>query len=143
MRKQFLIFSTVLGGCLLGSCGVTMHRVPPGQSLKVALAQKALPVEQPAASSPENSPAAPRLMAIGPALPASDTEQASELLARANFCMQSGHPQEAITAYEQLVLLKPNFAEARYNLAVLYQQAGDEKRAAEEFRKFKETAAQR
>lgn len=137
MRKQFLATVIILSAFFCGGCGITVHRVPPGQSLSVALAKKATAVELPPSSAPTRID--PRQM-VEPDLPTTQTEQVADLITQASFCTEAGKPQEAIAAYEEAVKLMPGFAEARYNLAVLYQQVGEEQKAQEAFRKFKEIA---
>lgn len=138
MRKRLLLIPTAAAFVATG-CGVTVHRVPPGQSLNVAMAKKAVAIEQPPAIRMPN-PIDPTQIAVEPDLPASDTEKIADLITSANFCMQAGKPKEAIAAYEEAIQLKPDFAEARYNLAVLYQQVGEEEKALREFKRFKEVA---
>jgi tetratricopeptide (TPR) repeat protein len=136
MQTLPVFVSVALAGALAG-CGVQVHHVPPGQSLSVAMAKRAVAVEQPA-------PAMLRVDNVNfpsePDLPSADTERIADLVTKANFCLEAGKRAEAIEAFEEVVKAKPDFPEARYNLAVLYQQEGQEAKALEQFRKFKELA---
>jgi tetratricopeptide (TPR) repeat protein len=136
MQTLPVFVSVMLAGVLAG-CGVQVHRVPPGQSLSVALAKRAVAIEQPPATTRRINPAG---FPAEPDLPGADTERIAELITTANFCLEAGKRAEAIDAYEAVVKAKPDFPEARYNLAVLYQQEGQEAKALEQFRKFKELA---
>lgn len=141
--------SAALLGVMLVSCGSwEFKRVPPGQSLNVAMARKAEPLF-PIPSSPRRAPAHkwwdkpldPRNLPHieEPELPVqSSSEDANRnYYARGSDYLQSGKVQEAIEAFQKAVKTDPSFAEAHYNLAVAYQQSGDEKKSVEEFKKYK------
>ncbi len=98
---------------------------PPPQPPPVALAQAELP--QPAA-------------ATGPILPAEQTEEVADDYTLGNLCLQQGRYNDAITAYGKAVQRDPTFADAWNKLALAYQDAGQEDKAVEAFKKYKMVA---
>jgi len=139
----------LLGMLLAGCSSWEFKRVPPGQSLNVALAQKAIPLyplPSPDRSSPRkrswwDRPLDPRNMPKmdEPELPAqsSSPDGTGNFFARGNDYLQSGKIKEAVQAYEKAVKADPSFPDAHYNLAVAYQQSGAADKSAEEFKKYK------
>jgi len=124
-------------GALLPGCAYVKH-VPPGQSLSAAMAKKPELVALPA---PPPQPAAPSTAQAGadPALPA-QTEKVADAFTLGNLCLQQGHYPEAIAAYETAVKADPTFAEAWNNLAIAYQDLGQDDKAMAAFRKYKMVA---
>lgn len=125
--KRLWIPATLLAFALAG-CGWEFKRVPPGQSLNVALAKKAI--------------------ALGPIRTSTSyqgrggaddsvVEGIGNYFALGNECMQQGNTTGAIAAYEKAVNADPKFADAFYNLAVACQQAGDDKKALKAFQQYK------
>ena len=49
-----------------------------------------------------------------------------------------GRFQEAFTAYAQAIAVDPNYAEAHFNIAKLYEHAGDDLAAARHLRTYRE-----
>ena len=49
-----------------------------------------------------------------------------------------GRHREAFTAYAQALAVDPNYAEAHFNIAKLYEQAGDEVAAIRHLRTYRE-----
>ena len=49
-----------------------------------------------------------------------------------------GRHQEAFTAYAQALAVDPNYAEAHFNIAKLYEQAGDELAAIRHLRTYRQ-----
>jgi Flp pilus assembly protein TadD len=54
--------------------------------------------------------------------------------------MQQGRYEDAIKAYESAVKEDPTFAEAWNNLAIAYQNSGQDDKAMAAFRKYKMVA---
>lgn len=132
---------------VLGTGCAYVHRVPPGQSIAFAMAKKpelvslppeAQPTPAPAAAAPRQAAAnlPPEELAL-PTLSPSDTEKAADSFALGNFCLAQGRNEEAIAAYEATVKLNPNFPDAWSKLAIAYQNAGEDKKAAEAFKKYR------
>jgi Tfp pilus assembly protein PilF len=65
-----------------------------------------------------------------------------EAYSRGIFCLRAERDAEAIAAFEEAVQLDPTFTDAWENLAVLYEKAGDPKKALEAFKKAKKLARQ-
>ena len=123
--------------CLAG-CAYVKH-VPPGQSLSAVMAKKPEVVALP---SPPPQPVAK----TDGSLPAGSdaglppTEKVADAFALGNLCLHQGRYAEAIAAYQTAVKADPTFAEAWNNLAVAYQNLGQDDKAMEAFRKYKTVA---
>ena len=135
IHALFCICATLTAGGLLAGCASIKH-VPPGQSLSAALARKpdlvALPAPPPPAIA-ANQPEAGQ-----PPLP--QTEKVADAFTLGNLCMQQNRYPEAIAAYEQAVKADPTFGEAWNNLAIAYQNVGQDDKAMAAFRKYKMVA---
>jgi len=144
------VLATILGVLLAGCSSWEFKRVPPGQSLNVALAQKAIAVHSlpaPGRSAPRrrswwwDRPLDPKnLPGIEePDLPAQSSvpDANANFFARGNDYLQSGKVKEAVAAYEKAVKADPNYPDAHYNLALAYQKNGQSDKSVEEFRKYK------
>jgi len=120
-----VILLLLIGGC----SNLKLTHVTPGQSVEVALAKKATPLETPAEPS----------MTPGPVegLPDKKSEEIEDQFALGNFCLESNKIKEAITAFEKVVKLDPTYAEAWGKLATAYETAGKTEEAAEAMKKFK------
>ena len=119
---------------LLSGCAYIKH-VPPGQSLSEALAKKAALVALP---TPTPQPGAATAAALPP--PEVETEKVADAFTLGNLCLEQGHYKDAIAAYQSALKDDPDFAEAWNNLAIAYQDSGQEEKAMEAFRKYKTVA---
>jgi len=136
-RAAIVVFPALVAGALVAGCAYVKH-VPPGQSLSAAMAKKPELVALPA---PPPQPAAPAVASkSGPELPVPDTEAVADAFTLGNLCMQQGHYPEAIAAYETALKADPSFAEAWNNLAIAYQNLGQDDKAMAAFRKYKMVA---
>ena len=136
---QFLFIA--IATSFFAGCGA-IHRVPPGQSVAFAMAKKADLVAVPLQTRPVSRADADAGAAAAhpePELPAlsSDVEKVADSFTLGNLHMEQGQYPEAITAYQQALKVNPNFAEAWSKLAVAYQNAGQDKKALEAYRKYK------
>jgi Tfp pilus assembly protein PilF len=75
-----------------------------------------------------------------PQLPLPETETVADAFTLGNLCMQQGRYPEAITAYETALKADPSFAEAWNNLAIAYQNTGQDDKAMAAFRRYKMVA---
>jgi len=73
-------------------------------------------------------------------LPTAQTEKVADAYTLGNFCLQEGRWADAINAYEAAVKDDPSFAEAWNNLAIAYQNSGQEDKAIAAFKKYKTVA---
>jgi Flp pilus assembly protein TadD len=121
---------------MLGGCAYVKH-VPPGQSLSEAMAPKAQVVALPAPPPP---PLAAANAAAESEAPLPQTERVADAFTLGNLCLQQGRYTDAIAAYETAVKADPTFAEAWNNLAIAYQNAGEDEKAMAAFRKYKTVA---
>jgi Flp pilus assembly protein TadD len=110
---------------------VAFTHAPPGTSVKVATAKKAIPV-----ATPTPAPIA----VVNPEMPASQdstTETVADYYTLGNLMMQQEKYADAIKAYESAVKLDPTFYDAWNHLAICYQNTGQDKKAIEAFKKYK------
>ena len=137
MKFYALLFvcPALLVGALLTGCACVKH-VPPGQSLSAAMAKKPVLVALPA--PPPQPAGVPAPGGIEPPLP--QTEKVADAFTLGNLCMQQGRYQAAIAAYEQAVKADPTFGEAWNNLAIAYENIGQDDKAMAAFRKYKMVA---
>ena len=69
------------------------------------------------------------------------TELVADAYSRGEFCMKAGKNEEAIAAFREAVKVNANFSEAWNNLAILYENSGQEQLAMEAFRRAKKIAS--
>jgi len=169
IRAAISIFPVLLAGTLLAGCAHGKHgaaaqsavsgpaassgsrsswfqHVPPGQSLSEAMAKKPQVVALPIPLAPPAQPDQTTLTADAGAMPAAaplplpQTEKVADAFTLGNLCMQQGRYEDAIKAYESAVKDDPTFAEAWNNLAIAYQNSGQDEKAMAAFRKYKMVA---
>lgn len=130
-------------------------RVPPGNSVEVALARPATVVKFPDARKPVKVKESVDFAVTGPELepelPTMDMndvptngvvmEDVAAYVARGDALMQEGKTEEAIAAYKEAIRVDPTFSVTWRNLAVAYEAAGDSARAMEAFRQYKQYAS--
>ena len=133
--KLHTAFSALLTGALLSGCAYIKH-VPPGQSLSAATARKPVLVALPS-PSPQPPTAAPQPSDAEPLPP---PEKIADAFTLGNLCMHQGRYPEAVAAYETALKSDPALAEAWNNLAVAYQNLGQDDKALAAFRKSKMVA---
>jgi len=113
---------------------------PPGTSVEIALAKKPELVRLP----PSELAELPDRRATSPWNPnfrrTIKSIRSQKAFTRGQFCMQTGKDEEAIAAFEQAFQLDPSFAEAWSNLAMRYENNGQEKKAIDAFRASKKIA---
>ena len=136
IRAAIPVVSALLGSVFLGGCAYIKH-VPPGQSLSAALAKRPELVALPAPAVPP-----PVALPAGPAAtpPPIETEKVADAFTLGNLCLQQGRYSDAIAAYEAALKDDPDFAEAWNNLAVAYQNSGQDDKAMAAFKKYKMVA---
>jgi tetratricopeptide (TPR) repeat protein len=137
-HAAIFVCPALVAGALLAGCAYIQH-VPPGQSLSAAMAKKPELVALP------SPPPQQRLAAVEPSepppqLPLPETETVADAFTLGNLCMQQGRYPEAITAYETALKADPSFAEAWNNLAIAYQNTGQDDKAMAAFRRYKMVA---
>jgi cytochrome c-type biogenesis protein CcmH/NrfG len=132
-HATFSIAALLVSAALQG-CAYVKH-VPPGQSLSMATARKpevvAMPTPTPAPLTAQQG--------VEPPLPA-DTEKVADAFTLGNLCMQQGRYPDAVTAYQAALKADPTFADAWSNLAIAYQNLGQNDKAMEAFKKYKMVA---
>jgi Tfp pilus assembly protein PilF len=99
------------------------------------MAQKATLIAMPA------PPPQPATAATAPEVsPVLQTEKVADAFTLGNLCLQQGRYKDAIAAFQSALKEDPSFAEAWNNLAIAYQDAGQDDKAMEAFRKYKMVA---
>src|SRR2546426_6362308 len=109
--KTFRRFRSLAAVACLAGCSY-VHHVPPGQSAAFAFAKKPELVALP----PAPEPVPVKSTSPEPALP--EIDRIADNFAMGNFCLEGGRFPEAIKAYQTVVKLSPNFAEAWTKLAL-------------------------
>ncbi len=87
-----------------------------------------------------NTAALPSAAPLPAPLPDPQTEKVADAFTLGNLCMQQGRYADAINAYETALKEDPSFAEAWNNLAIAYQNSGQDDKAMAAFRKYKMVA---
>lgn len=133
MRKVFTRFLAAALLLMTVCCsGVKITRVPPGQSVEVALAKKATAIPTPT----------PLPVLEGPMLPDKAADEMEQNFTLGNFCLETGKNTEAIDAFEKVVKTDPTYAEAWNKLVTAYRNAGKKDKADEAENKFKALSKQ-
>jgi len=136
MKDRLHLLQAAAATSILAGCAQFTH-VPPGQSVLQAKAQKAelIALPQPSPAVDPNT----GLAQVQPNLPSAAHAPSSgvDYFALGNLYFQDGKIDDAITAYKKATDLNPNYAEAWHNLALCYENAGDEQDAMEAYRKYK------
>jgi tetratricopeptide (TPR) repeat protein len=143
-RAAITLVASLSCGLLLPGCAYITH-VPPGQSLSVALAKKAelvalpapTPQAQPVTVAEADLPADTLQVPPTAMTPVPETEEVADAYTLGNLCLQQGRYTDAIAAYEKAVQRDPSFADAWNKLALAYEDAGQDDKAMEAFKKYK------
>jgi tetratricopeptide (TPR) repeat protein len=141
IRAAIFVCAALLGEALFPGCAYVKH-VPPGQSLSAVLAKRpelvALPAPpQQAIAAADTTRAAQPDSSQWNMLP---TEKVADAFTLGNLCLQQGRYPDAISAYETALKEDPSFAEAWNNLAIAYQNSGQDEKAMAAFKKYKMVA---
>jgi tetratricopeptide (TPR) repeat protein len=138
LRAPMCIAVPALAASLLAGCAYVKH-VPPGQSLNEAYARKGELVQLPPSQQPIAAAAPTEPLPDNPVVPV-QTEAVEDSFTLGNLCLQQGRYSEAISAYQKALDADPSFAEAWNNLAIAYQNSGQDDKAMEAFKKYKMVA---
>jgi tetratricopeptide (TPR) repeat protein len=133
-RTAISVCQALLVGAVLAGCAYIKH-VPPGQSLSEAMAKKPELV-----ALPTPTPAPPAVLAAEEAPLPAQTEKVADAFTLGNLCLQQGRYADAIAAFETAVKADPNFADAWNNLAIAYQDTGQNDKAMAAFKRYKTVA---
>jgi len=128
---------TFLAGFISGAT-VAILRGKPGAERPVA--------ERPATVQPQETETAPEPQKPSPLEVASKVQTLKEILKKdpknlpalaelGNLYFDSDQPKDAIEAYIQYLAIKPDNADVRTDLGIMYRKLGNFDRAMEEFRK--------
>lgn len=140
------------------ACG-QFHRVPPGHSLGVAMARRPVVLARPVSATVEREEeesgygggdfTGPSVEPMLPSLDFNDVpsdgivvEDPAAYLVRGDQLREGGDTSGAILQYRDAVKLDPTFSLAWRNLALTYEELGDDENAMEAFRQYKKYAAE-
>ena len=153
VRAIHFLSAGILTLCFTACSKVEFTHVKPGKSARAAIAARNAPPPSPA-DLPSPTPtgiasrpnAVPQNIDLLPGLPtdgarrSGDTavsNSAADAFTRGSFAMQAGQSAEAITAFEEVVKLDPDFTDAYGKLAILYQKSGQSAKATDAFKRAK------
>ena len=139
MKKETAILAIVIAFVIGFITGATVAILRGAKG-----AEKAAMVQQPQ-MAPQGAPA-PVPQVPNPAEVASKTQALKETVKKdpknlsawvelGNLYFDSNQPREAIEAYGQYLSVKPDNADVRTDMAIMYRKLGDFDRAIEEFKK--------
>jgi tetratricopeptide (TPR) repeat protein len=132
-----ILYAAAALALLTAGCAQFQH-VPAGQSVLQAQAKKAELIALP--PSPPVIDPNTGLAQVKPDLPSGKPQPPSsgvDYFALGNLYFQDGKTTDAITAFKKATELDPSYAEAWHNLALCYENAGDEQDAMAAYRKYK------
>jgi cytochrome c-type biogenesis protein CcmH/NrfG len=143
MKKETVILSVVIAflvGFITGAT-VAILKGKKGAARPVAL--------QPAPAAPATAPAAPpsgpspaevsaKIQALKDIVQ-KDANNLSALVELGNLYFDTDQPKEAVEAYSKYLAIKPDNADVRTDMGIMYRKLGDSDRAMQEFRKAAQT----
>ena len=136
MKKETVILVVVIAFLLGFITGATVAILKGSKAVGgSAMVQKPQMTPMPA-SPPAPSPAevAPQIQALKEIVK-KDSKNLSAWVELGNLYFDSNQPKEAIEAYSQYLAIKPDNADVRTDMAIMYRNLGETDRALEEFRK--------
>jgi len=136
MKKETVILVVVIAFLVGFITGATVAILKGSKAVGgSAMVQKPQMTPMPA-SPPAPSPAevAPQIQALKEIVK-KDSKNLSAWVELGNLYFDSNQPKEAIEAYSQYLAIKPDNADVRTDMAIMYRNLGETDRALEEFRK--------
>ena len=143
MKKETVILSVVIAFLVGFITGATV-------AILKGRKNDARPVAvQPSATPPAMAPAAPlsspSLEEVNPKIQElkdivqKDANNLSALVELGNLYFDTDQPKEAVEAYSKYLAIKPDNADVRTDMGIMYRKLGDSDRAIQEFRKAAQT----
>ncbi len=137
---HYWIALVAIPALLTGCASWKFTHVPPGQSVEVALAKRAVPVEQAATKIPTLN-AEPAAEPTHTTANMDGVATVSDYFTLGCLFMEQGNYADATGAFEDALKLDPGYSEAWNKLAICYQNSGQQEKAIETFRKSKALSA--
>jgi cytochrome c-type biogenesis protein CcmH/NrfG len=141
VKKETTILVVIIAfvvGLVVGASSGILYMVNRAGSDRPAVAQKGPVVPQAAPGAPQKGPVSPEVTSKIDALKQivkKDPRNVAAWAELGNLYFDSEQPREAIAAYQQYLAVKPDSADVRTDLGIMYRSTGDYDRAIEEFRK--------
>ena len=143
MKKETVILSVVIAflvGFITGAT-VAILKGRKNDARPVATQPSAAPPAMaPAAplSSPSSEEVNPKIQALKDIVQ-KDAKNLSALVELGNLYFDTDQPKEAVEAYSKYLAIKPDNADVRTDMGIMYRKLGDSDRAMQEFRKAAQT----
>ena len=143
MKKEMVILAVVIAflvGFITGAT-VAILKGKGGAPRPVAVQPPpAAPATAPGALPPGPSPAevSAKIQALKDMVQ-KDPKNLSALVELGNLYFDSDQPREAVEAYGKYLAVKPDNADVRTDMGIMYRKLGDSDRAIQEFRKAAQT----
>jgi len=139
MKKETVILSVVIAFLVGFITGATVAILKGKKGTVRAVAVQpppADPTTAPVAPPPSPSPAEvnAKIQALKDIVQ-KDPKNLSALVELGNLHFDSDQPQEAVEAYSKYLAVKPDNADVRTDMGIMYRKLGDSDRALQEFRK--------
>ena len=139
MKKETAILAIVIAflvGFITGATVAILKRGNSGERTvmvqKPSMPSQMIPLPTP--SGPPPVEVAGKIQALKDILK-KDSKNLSAWVELGNLYFDSNQPKEAIEAYSQYLAIKPDNADVRTDMAIMYRNLGETDRALEEFRK--------
>jgi len=139
MKKETAILAIVIAlvvGFAIGASVGILYMVNKGERAveKTAIVQKPQMAPMPAPQGPSPTEVASKTELLKDILK-KDPKNLSAWVELGNLYFDSDQPKEAIEAYSQYLAIKPDNADVRTDMGIMYRKLGDFDRAIAEFRK--------
>ena len=141
MKKETAILAIAIAlmvGFILGAVSYWRYSVGRRTGERPAMVQQ--PQVPPQATPQELPPAevSAKIEALGDIVE-KDPKNIAAWMELGNLYFDTDHPQEAIEAYSKYLAVKPDNADVRTDMGIMYRKLGDSDRALQEFRKAAQT----
>ena len=135
MKKETVILIVVIAFLVGFITGATVAILKGSKAAGgSAMVQKPQMTPMPTPPGPSPAEVAPQIQALKEIVK-KDSKNLSAWVELGNLYFDSNQPKEAIEAYSQYLAIKPDNADVRTDMAIMYRNLGETDRALEEFRK--------
>jgi len=135
MKKETVILAVVIAFLVGFITGATVAILKGKKGVEgPAMVQKPQTAPMPAPSGPSPLEVASKIETLKEIVK-KDPKNLPAWVELGNLYYDANQPKEAIEAYSQYLVMKPDNADVRTDMAIMYRNLGDFNRALEEFRK--------